>query len=599
MINKLQSQIYSEGTAVSSNIISLDIMTAVNRIPYARVVIGQGTAASQSPVELSDTACFQPGKQIEISLSNPSGKLSFKGIVIKQQLKKTGDNTYLTVDIKDSAHTLSLLRQSAVFVNKEDKEIIAELLKGTGLSMECGPTTVKHQQMVQYYCTKWDFIISRAEANGLLVCVENGKLIFKKPDLAKATVELNSIYEYEFEADFSGRYDEVDATCWDIKESKPVKAVNTNGSLSLEGMHDFKALAAAMHTPKCVLVSGIGGEAAEMQAWANAGLLKNRFALIQGRISLEGNCRYHLGSMITLSQAGEIFGATAIIAGIRHRIDQDGWVTDLQCGLSSNWFYRNDDLVEKPAAGLLPGINGLQIGVVQAYPADGDPGKIYRVKVRIPAFDAIDSGESVVWARLNLPYAGDQRGMFWVPEAGDEVVVGFFNDDPRHAVVLGSLYNGQTEPPLQFSEANQEKGIITKNGIKIVFTDAEDKEKLTIATPGGNTVLLEDENGIAVEDKNKNKITLHDKGVSFEDKNRNKITTDDKGAVIEDTNKNQLTLSKQGVELKDANGNTLTLNSAGIELKDMNGNKAVLAASGITVQSAANVTVKGAVINLN
>jgi uncharacterized protein involved in type VI secretion and phage assembly len=237
--------------------------------------------------------------------------------------------------------------------------------------------------------------------------------------------------------------------------------------------------------------------------------------------------------------------------------------------------------------------------VVQAYPADGDPGKISRVKVRIPAFDAIDSGESVVWARLNLPYAGDKRGMFWVPEAGDEVVVGFFNDDPRHAVVLGSLYNGQTEPPLQFSEANQEKGIITKNGIKIVFTDAEDKEKLTIATPGGNTVLLEDENGIAVEDKNKNKITLHDKGVAFEDKNQNKITTDDKGTVIEDTNKNQLTLSKQGVELKDANGNALTLNSAGIELKDMNGNKAVLEASGITVQSAANVTLKGAVINLN
>lgn len=599
MIKKLQSQIYSGGTAISPNILSLDIITAVNKIPYAQVVIGESATSSKSLVELSDADCFKPGKEIEIILSNDTGEITFKGIVIKQNLKRTGDNTYLTVEIKDSAHKLSLLRQSAVFVNMDDKGIIKELLKDTGLEMKCDETTTKHKQMVQYYSTKWDFIISRAEANGLLVCIDNGKLIFKKPELTNATVEIASIYEYEFEADFSGQYNEVNATCWDIKELKPIKAVNNNGSVNLKGKHNFNTLAAAMDTGKCVLASVINGETAEMQTWANAGLLKNRFSLIRGRISMEGNCSYQLGSMVTISEAGDIFGATAIVSGIRHRIDQNGWITDLQCGLNAKWFYKNDDLVEKPAAGLVPGINGLQIGVVQAYPSDGDPEKVYRVKVRIPAFDEIDAKESVIWARLNQPYAGDGRGMFWVPEAGDEVIVGFFNDDPRHAVVLGSLYNGKATPPLELTEKNQEKGIITKNGIKIIFTDEQDKEKLLIETPGANTILLEDENGITVTDKNKNKITLHDKGVSFEDKNKNKITTDDKGAIIEDTNKNKLTFSKQGVELKDANSNTLTLSSAGIEMKDMNGNKVVLEASGITVQGSANVNVKGAMVNLN
>jgi uncharacterized protein involved in type VI secretion and phage assembly len=597
-MNSIQATIYSNGTAVSTNITSLDIFTAVNRIPAARVVIGEGGKDNQSPVKLSDAECFKPGNQVEFTLANPAGKLTFKGIVIKQRLKKTGANTYLTIDIKDRAHTLSLLRQSAVFAGKDDQTIISEVAKRAELKVTCDAETLSHQQMVQYYCTNWDFIVARAEANGLMVCVENGVLALKKPDLTGASAELTEIREYEIEADLSGQYEKVAGIGWDIKQLKAIKSLNNN-NLTVEGRHNFSDLARVMGTKQCVLTSGISGNDQEMQAWANAAMLKNRYSLLQGRISVEGNPTIKLGSVVKFAAAGAIFGATAIVSGIRHRINLDGWSTDIQCGLSGKWFYQQYDLGEKPAAGLLPGINGLQVGIVEAYPDTGDPEKIYRVKVKIPAFAELDAAESVIWARLNLPYAGDGRGLFWVPEAGDEVVVGFFNDDPRHAVVLGSLYNGQTEPPLDFTAANQAKGIISKNGIKILFTDEPDREKLTIATPGGNTIWLEDENGIAVEDKNNNKITLHDKGVSFEDKNQNKITTDDQGAIVEDTNKNKLTLSKQGVELQDSNGNTLTLSGAGIELKDMNGNKVGLEAGGITVQSAANVTVKGAMVNLN
>lgn len=599
-MTNLQSQIFSGGTAVSSNILSLDIMTAVNKIPYAEVVIGEGGTGNKSPLELSEATCFEPGSPIKIVLSNSTGTMTFEGIVIKQHLKKNSSNTYLTVDIKDSAHKLSLTRQSAVFAEKNDQTIISDIAKKAGLTVTCAADTLMHKQMVQYYCTNWDFIISRAEANGLLVCVENGKLTLIKPDLTAAATELSNIREFEIEADLSTQYNSVAGVCWDIKELEPVKAVNNNDKNDiLKSKHSFSKLAKAMGTDQCFFVSGVSGEKTEMTAWANAGLIKNRYSLIRGRISIEGNPTLKLGGMVSISEAGDIFGATAIISGIRHRINLDGWTTDIQCGLSGKWFYKTEDLVEKPASGLLPGINGLQVGIVEAYPGEGDPDKIDRIKVRIPVFAELDAKPSVIWARLNQPYAGDQRGFFWVPETGDEVVVGFFNDDPRHAVVLGSLYNGKTKPPLDFTEKNYDKGIITKNGIKLVFTDEKDKEKLVITTPGGNKALLEDENGITVEDKNQNKIILHDKGMSVEDKNKNTVTTTDKGMVIEDTNKNKLILNNQGLELKDSNGNAITLSSAGIVVKDMNGNKMALEASGITVQSSANVTVKGTMINLN
>lgn len=596
MLNNLQSMIFSAGKAVTPNVLSLDIIQSVNKIPYAQVVIGEGTGKSKSPVELSEATCFQPGQPIEIVLSYNGADVTFNGIVLKQNLRKTGENTFLTVDIKDKAHKLSLLRENAVFTGKDDKTIISDITKKAGVKVECNEATLKHKQMVQYYCTNWDFIISRAEANGLLVCVDNGKLVLKKPDLSQVSTELSDIREYEIEADLSCQYDEITGICWDIKEAKPVKATNSNGSITLKGNHNFRDLAQTMGTDKCQLVSGISSDKAEMEAWANAGLMKNRYSMIRGRISIEGNPRIKLGDMVTIAGAGAIFGATAIVSGVRHRINGDGWITDIQCGLSGKWFYKDDNVMEKPAAGLLPGVNGLQIGVVEAYPSDGDPDKVHRIKVRIPA---IHEQDSVIWARLNLPYAGKNRGALWIPEEGDEVVVGFFNDDPRQAVVLGSLYNGQTDPPLKFTDQNNEKGFITRNNIKMVFTDEKDKEKLEITTPAGNQVLLVDEKGITVLDKNQNKITLHDKGMSFEDKNKNTITTNDKGTVVEDSNKNTLTLNNQGVEIKDLNGNTIALSSAGIEIKDVSGNKMTLEASGITVQSSANVTVKGAMINLN
>jgi Rhs element Vgr protein len=578
----------------------MDIMNSVNRIPYAQVVVVEGGEKSQSLIGMSNEACFEPGQEIEISLSHPAGTTTFKGIVVKHNLKKTDKKAFLTIDIRDKAHKLNLVRENAVFVNKEDKQIITDLAKKASVNVECGESTLQHKQIVQYYCTNWDFIVSRAEANGLLTCVENGALKLFKPDLKNTSTEISEIYEYEIEADMGAQYKEVESICWDIKEAKPARFPNTNQNdltkETFKSKHDFERLSNSMGSTKYTLVNGVYGEKEEMEAWSNAMLMKSRHSLLRGRISLKGNPELKVGDTVNIGGLGNIFNGKALITGIRHRINSEGWITDIQCGLNREWFYKNDDIMEKPAAGLLPGVNGLQVGVVEAYPGEGDPDKLYRIKIRIPA---IDEKESVIWARLIFPYAGAERGSFWVPEEGDEVVVGFFNDDPRHAVVLGSLYNGTAKPPFEFTEENNPKGIITRNGIKVIFTDEKDKEKLEIFTPGGNKALFEDENGITVEDKNQNKITLHDQGMTFEDKNKNKIITDDKGTAVQDANKNALTLNNEGIEIKDLNGNTIVLSSAGIELKDMSGNKVVLEAGGITVQSSANVTVKGTMINLN
>src|SRR5690606_22551402 len=134
-MKSLKAEIYSAGQLVSSNVVSLDLIKNVNKIPYAQVVIGEGGEGNKSLVELVNETFIEPGREIEILLSSPAGRTVFKGIAVKYNLRNIGGRSYLTVDIKDKAYKLTLQRESAVFLNKNDAEIISELAKKAQVSV--------------------------------------------------------------------------------------------------------------------------------------------------------------------------------------------------------------------------------------------------------------------------------------------------------------------------------------------------------------------------------------------------------------------------------------------------------------------------------
>ena len=93
----------------------------------------------------------------------------------------------------------------------------------------------------------------------------------------------------------------------------------------------------------------------------------------------------------------------------------------------------------------------MQIGIVVS---NEDPDGEHRVRVRMPLVSADEDG---TWARVAVLDAGDERGFFFRPEVGDEVVLGFLSDDPRQAVILGMLHSSAKAAPLQGSDDNHEK----------------------------------------------------------------------------------------------------------------------------------------------
>ena len=70
---------------------------------------------------------------------------------------------------------MTCARRSAVFEKKTDDAIVRQIVTDAGLAVgTLAATTPEHPEMVQYRATDWDFILSRADAQGQLVLVDDG-----------------------------------------------------------------------------------------------------------------------------------------------------------------------------------------------------------------------------------------------------------------------------------------------------------------------------------------------------------------------------------------------------------------------------------------
>ena len=249
---------------------------------------------------------------------------------------------------------------------------------------------------------------------------------------------------------------------------------------------------------------------AELQEWTDATMLKSRLAKICGRAKFFGFAGLKPGQLIELQGVGDRFNGTAFVSAVRHDVGNGAWDTHVQVGLPPRWFHRSPEILDVPAAGLLPAVHGLQIGkVVQL---QDDPDGEHRILVRLPIINNAARG---IWARVASLDAGNERGAFFRPEIDDEVVVGFLNGDPRDSVVLGMLHSSAKPAPITAQDVNHEKGFQTRSKMRVHFND--DTKTITIDTPAGNKVVLDEAStSITVKDQNDNKIVMAPAGIAVE-----------------------------------------------------------------------------------
>ena len=126
---------------------------------------------------------------------------------------------------------------------------------------------------------------------------------------------------------------------------------------------------------------------------------------------------------------------------------------------------------------------GVAVGVVTN---NQDPDGLGRVKVRFPWLSDEDESH---WARVVTPMAGNQRGLYFLPEVDDEVLVAFQHGDIRFPYILGALWNGKDKPPESNDGANNLRTIKSRSGHIIRLDDTDGAEKIEIIDKVRRTAL--------------------------------------------------------------------------------------------------------------
>ncbi|MDQ3855312.1 MAG: phage baseplate assembly protein V, partial [Chloroflexota bacterium] len=116
-----------------------------------------------------------------------------------------------------------------------------------------------------------------------------------------------------------------------------------------------------------------------------------------------------------------------------------------------------------------------------------DPDGLGRVKVKFPWLS--DEDESS-WARIVTPMAGNDRGLYFLPEVDDEVLVAFEHGDVRFPYVLGALWNGKDKPPESNDDGRNDQRTIKSRSGHIIRLDDGDEAKLEILDKTGNNSIV-------------------------------------------------------------------------------------------------------------
>lgn len=579
----LACTVYCNGNKLKDtfSLVSASVRLALNRIGKATLKFNAGDMDRQTFDE-SDDSLFKPGGSIRLDAGGVDRQETlFEGSIIGLRILTGKDfRSYMVVECRDNAYPATQGRKNRIFEKKKDSDIIKEVLKDYG-SVDVDATQYQHPTLVQYYCSDWDFALSRADACGLFVFTEGDKIKVKKPEVSGSPVLTvtygEDITAFDLELTADDQFTQYEAVSWSPKEQKTVKVSASSPSINKQGDLQPKSIASG---GSMLLQTDAPTEEKALKQWADSMALKAALARYQGSVSFYGSAKAKPGCIIELKGLGKRFNGNLFVGSVTHTIEDNEWTTEAGAGVSPLNITDEPDVVSPAASGYLPGLQGLHAAVVKKL--DGDPQKEYRIQVELPW---LDGKSKLLWARLATMYATGGMGTFFLPEPGDEVLVGFMNQDPGHPVILGSLYGAKHKPPFEYEAKNNTKAIVTREKLRIEFD--EEKKVITVATPGKNTLEISDDSKqIRLADQHKNEIRMDSGGITLTSAKDIKLKA--KGGITMDATMKLSAAAKQDVSLEGLNVKVQAKVGASVK-----GNAtAELSASGQT-------TVKGAMVMIN
>lgn len=576
--SQVEYEIKIDGTKIPDEyqVAYISVNKSLNKIATARIEIDNGDSYN-AEFSIIEEQTYESGKEVEISMGyQTQTKLVYKGIIVKHGVKITSNQTSkIVLECADKAIKLTGQREFKIFEEMKDSDIMQQIANDKGVTVNCSSTSVTHQRVVQQNTSGWDFIITRAQANYLVVFTDNGQLKIKEPSEG-AQENLKVVYgeninSMDVSIDARHQLVEVETSAWSYKNqelqkatSKPPNEVDKLGTIKGD------KIARDLGFTKTKLHSSGDMEGTELSKWADSTLLMSRLSRVKGTIKTQGYAEINPNDFLEIKSVGKYFDGKAYVSGVYHEQKEGNWLTEIELGIKPELFVANKTDVTLPISdGLFPGYPGLFIGKVLQI--DNDPDGESRVLIKIPLLGGdVTNG---VWARVSNIMASNNFGSVFFPEVDDEVICGAIGGDLRFPVILGHLYSsGRNFDDYYFvhNENNHHKGWKTRSDLLFHFDD--EKRIIKIETPAGNLINLdEDQQQIWIKDQHGNEIKMDQDGISISSVKDFKVQ------------------ANQNIEQNSGRNSTYKAN----------GSFEASSQSGSTLKSSAITEVKGSLVKLN
>ncbi|MFF1509282.1 phage baseplate assembly protein V [Streptomyces sp. NPDC058326] len=489
---------------VRLDVLELDVSAEVLRHGRAVLLVRNWNPDARE-VRYSDTGPFVPGTAMEISLGW-RGALEpvFRGVVTGVTARfGTASGPVLEVDCRTRSVLLAAVPRARVHEDTTDGEVVAHIAAAYGLTADEAPGI--RQPLVAFSGrSDWDWVTGRAAELGYVAYVADDRLVFR-PAAAPGGDDLSLAYgttlrELKLTREVSGRADPVSYAGFDSTTLEAVVAEADSGRAEQGGRgrptpaEDLRTARWPLRAAHLGYTTGISVEEADRRAVAAASGETLRH--LHGTGSALGMPRLRADSWVRLTGIGSTLGGSHYVSAVRHRLGRRGYTTEFQVGSPPP--LRPQAPAAAPggrgtaAAGASAVTDGLVLGLVQDL---DDPLGLGRVKV---AFPWLAPAAEPVWSRLSTLSAGSGHGTWFVPDVGQEVLVGFIGDDHRFPVVLGALWNGRAAPPERMDpKTNGIRSVVTRSGHRLTFDDAAGG-RIALTTAAGHRLELDDGKGEVV-----------------------------------------------------------------------------------------------------
>lgn len=499
--------------------------------------------------ELFDRDQFTLGTRVEIAFraeGDPVVVTSGEITAVAMEPGRGGRHE-LVLSGLDLTHRMARAPKSRSFQSVTIGDVAGRIAGEYGLEPDVDGTGEVHEYLLQVAETDYAFLRRRAARIGFDFWISEKTFHFKKgPRSTGSPPPLRwgqNLKGFSVRFASGERCDEVQVRGWDPLAKKPIVGRASEGELGTDAPAGGEMHAAAKRSFGRVQRSAgyfPVADQAQADALAQAFLLRSSGAEVVMRGEASGDPMFAAGAMVKVEGVGTRLAGSYRVTSVEHLYGAGRpYVTRFVCGGKEPAGLA--DLITGTGGGqkATPPWGGLVVGIVTN---NNDPETLGRVKVTFPTLSAEDES---TWARVATLGGGPKRGMQWLPEVDDEVLVGFEHDDQTRPVVLGGMWSRTDQVPLADAAKGgkvNERGLVTRIDSRLLFTD--DPTPSVHLSLGGdrNKLHLEKAGSAFVSEE---KIVVEAKEIEI--KAAQKLILS--GAEVEITATGQMTVSGKPIKL--------------------------------------------------